>query len=154
MEKIFQIVRLNNLDQYFSLIEKININILNEYNLNLLHEAIAYQNNDIAIDLIKRGIDLDHRDKDGKTPLHYCANYLNIIIAKYIIDNGGDLNICDNFGNNPMWVAVFNSRGNYEMVKLFMNHNANYNNKNNANKSPLDFAIQIEDEELVQILQS
>jgi ankyrin repeat protein len=152
MSDIFQIIRANNIKEYYLEINNIDINTLNEYKQNLLQESIAYNSHDISCDLIKRNINLNHKDDDGKTSLHYCAAHGNYDVAKLILENGGDINICDNYGNNPLWVAVFNARGVYNLVRLFIVFKANINSKNNADKSPLDFAKQIEDEELMNIL--
>ena len=152
MSDIFQIIRTNNVKEYYSAIDNIDINTLNDYKQNSLQESIAYDNDEISYDLIKREINLNHKDEDGKTSLHYCAAHNNYDIAKIILEKGCDINICDNHGNNPLWVAVFNARGVYNMVELFVVFKANINNKNNADKSSLDFAKQIEDEELIEIL--
>jgi ankyrin repeat protein len=154
MENVFQIVRLNDIDTYYSIIDNVDVDMLNEDNQNLLHESISYNNNDISFNLIEKNINLNQKDKDGKTPLHYCAAFNNYEVAKMILERDGDINICDNHGNTPLWVAVFNARGTYGVVKLFLTFKANVNNKNKANKSPLDFAKQIEDDELIEILTS
>jgi ankyrin repeat protein len=152
MSDIFQIIRTNNIKEYYSVIDTIDVDTLNDYKQNLLQESLSYISDDISYDLIKRGVNLNNKDVDGKTSLHYCAAHNNYDIAKKILEEGGNINICDNQGNNPLWVAVFNARGVYNIVKLFVVYKANVNSKNNANKSPLDFAKQIEDEELIEIL--
>lgn len=152
MENIFQIVRLNDIDVYHSIIDNIDLNVLNEENQNLLQESISSENDNISLDLIEKGINLNQKDKEGKTALHYCASFNNFAIAKVILEKKADINICDNYGNNPLWVAVFNARGNYDIVKLFVAFKADRNNKNKANKSPLDFAKQIQDSELIDVL--
>ncbi|WP_123868180.1 ankyrin repeat domain-containing protein [Chryseobacterium lactis] len=64
------------------------------------------------------------------------------------------LRLQDQFGNNAMWTAVFNSDGGYDIVKLLKEYGFDSNSKNNNDRSPLDFAKQIEDEELQKILTS
>jgi uncharacterized protein len=152
MKDIFQSIRTKNNEDFLSIINNIDINILNEYKQNLLQESISYDNLLTAKFLIENGIDLNNQDSDGKTSLHYCASFNNYSIAEKILEAKGNINLCDNFGNNPLWVAVFNARGEYELVKLFLQYDADVNNKNKSNKSPLDFAIQISDEDLVTIL--
>ena len=124
----------------------------NKYKQNLLQEAIAACKNDIAKDLINRNIDLNHQDSNGQTPLHYCAQYLNIEIARLLLSKNADINIEDAYGNNPLWTAVFNARGDYRMVELFIEYNANIYHLNKSGRSSLDFAKQIDDTKLVQIL--
>lgn len=81
-----------------------------------------------------------------------CAAYFNLEIAELLLQKKAQINIIDKYGNNPLWVAVFNAHGDYRMVKLFLKYNANIQNKNRANRSPLDFAKQINDLDLVNIL--
>jgi ankyrin repeat protein len=58
----------------------------------------------------------------------------------------GQLNISDNYGNQPLWTAVFNVKGKDDrlpLVELFLMYNADKNHKNKAGKSPLDFTLQV-----------
>ncbi|MFY8188123.1 MAG: ankyrin repeat domain-containing protein [Flavobacterium sp.] len=152
MENIFQIIRDKSYDTFFSSITNSNINIVNENKQNLLQESISFENYLTANFLIENDIDLNHQDSNGKTSLHYCASFNNYSIAEKILAKNGNINICDSFGNNPLWVAVFSARGEYGLVKLFLQYGADINSKNKNNKSPLDFAMQISDELLINIL--
>lgn len=149
---IFSIVRNGLYEQYLKLITNIDVNCQNEYGQNLLQEAIVSNMDEIAIDLVKKKINVNHQDGKGLSPLHYCAQYCNIRIAKLLLKNNANVNISDSYGNNPLWTAVFNARGNYQMVKLFVKYGADAYNKNKASRSPIDFAKQIEDSDMVKIL--
>lgn len=48
-----------------------NINYSNAYGRNLLQEAIVSCENTIAVDLVNKGIDINHQDKMGWTPLDF-----------------------------------------------------------------------------------
>ena len=48
--------------------------------------------------------------------------------------------------------SVFNTCEDYQMVRLFMKYGADAHHKNKANRSPIDFAQQIEDVDMVKIL--
>jgi len=149
---IFSIVRNGLYEQYLKLITNIDVNCQNEYGQNLLQEAIVSNMDEIAIDLVKKKINVNHQDGKGLSPLHYCAQYCNIRIAKLLLKNNANVNISDSYGNNPLWTAVFSARGNYQMVKLFVKYGADAYNKNKASRSPIDFAEQIEDSDMVKIL--
>lgn len=149
---IFQIIKFGSKFEFFNVLDEVEINTYNEYEQNLLQEAIANNKTDIAIELIKRGINLNHQDLDGLTSLHYSAVHNNIIIAKEILINNGNVNLRDNHGNNPMWTAVFNARGNYEIVKILLKYDSDITTENKHGKSPLDFAKQIKDKTLCDIL--
>lgn len=145
-------VRFNESENYYSNIDDIDIDILNEYSQNLLHHAVAKDRVEIAVDLIARGINVNQKDYNGQTPLHYAAVHRRTEIVREIINGGGDVNIRDNYGNNALWTAVFNARGNYEIVKLFTDKGGDALTKNKAGRSPLDFARQIGDKKLIEIL--
>ena len=152
INEFFSIIRLGTYALYEKSIVGVDIDCCNEYKQNLLQEAIAACKNDIAKDLINRNIDLNHQDSNGQTPLHYCAQYLNIEIARLLLSKNADINIEDAYGNNPLWTAVFNARGDYRMVELFIEYNANIYHLKQKGRSSLDFAKQIDDTKLVQIL--
>lgn len=62
------------------------------------------------------------------------------------------MNIVDIYGNNPLWYAVFNAHDDYKIIELFMEYGADTTTKNNAMRSPLDFARQIGDDVVIEIL--
>ncbi len=152
--QLFQSIRAGNWMLYQSLIESCNnLNQINEFGKSLLHEAIAYEQEKIALDLIDRKIDVLLQDNMAQVPLHYVCFYPNINIASALITAAWPvIDIRDVKGNTPLWYAVFNARGKYDLVKLLIDHHANPLSINRAGKTPLDLAIQIGDEALVQIL--
>ncbi|MFC0349332.1 ankyrin repeat domain-containing protein [Undibacterium danionis] len=152
IEKIFQAVRLGDVDLFTSLIDNTDVNSTNEFGRNMLHEAIAYKQLIFVDMLLNRKINVDQKDNKGQTPLHYCAiNNLYDVVSQLIAWNA-NASISDDYGNEVLWTAVFNARGNYDTVKLLVQHGANANHKNKNNKSPLDFAIQIEDNDMISLL--
>lgn len=153
MRDVFTAIRLNDTSKYYELILSNNINVLNDNKRNLLHVAIAFKNIEICRDLIERGIDVNHKDYNGQTPLHFCAQYRNVEIAKVVLSINGDPNIKDSYGNNALWTATFNARGNYELITLLIEKGGDALSKNLSNRSPLDFAKQINDLELIKILE-
>ena len=150
--EIFSIVRNGLYDQYLKLINNVDINSQNEFGQNLLQEAIEANIDKIAIDLVNKRIDINHQDDKGLSSLHYCAQFSNIHIAELLLKNNANINIVDSYGNNPLWTAVFNACDDYQMVRLFMKYGADAHHKNKANRSPVDFAQQIEDIDMVKIL--
>lgn len=149
---LFQAIRLNKSAAIIEVIKTININQLNEFGQNPLYEAVVENNLKIAELLIANGINVNHQEKKGQTPLHYAALYKTTEIAEKILENGGKIHIADDYGNEPLWTAVFNARGEYNIVKIFLRHGANAHHKNNSNRSPYDFAVQIKDEKLLELL--
>lgn len=81
-------------------------------------------------------IDVNKLDRDGKTPLHYSTAYNNFDFTKLLFESKGiERGIKDQHGNNPMWVATFNAKGYYDIVKLLMEHEVDAQSKNNSNRS-------------------
>lgn len=70
-----------------------------------------------------------------------------------IIDHGGDVNLIDEHGNNALWTATFNARGNYDIVKMFLSASGNHEHKNNHGRSAYDSARQINDQVLLKMFQ-
>lgn len=155
IENVFQLIRLNQFESLKKEINEDNVSeFINEYHQNLLQEAVAHKKNEIVAYLLYCNIDVNHSDKDGKTPLHYATVHNDIKSTQLLLNKDAmEINKKDIYGNNALWVAVFNARGNYDIVKLLKQLDADSNSKNKNNKSPLDFAKQIGDEELVKILE-
>ena len=150
--EIFSIIRNGLTEHYHLSISSTPINCDNELGQNLLQEAIAYYRNSIAVDLVNRGININHQDNRGLTPLHYCVQHNNLTIAELLLAKGGKVNILDSSGNNPLWYAVFYADGDYQFVKLLIKYGADALSKNKAMRSPLDFAKEIGDEVMTKIL--
>lgn len=148
---IFSIIRYGTNEEFFEAMADTDLNIV-EYGQNLLQESIACNKIDIATNLIKRGIDLDFQDNKGMTALHYCACYGDISTAYLLIQYGAKIDIADDFGNQSLWYAVFKAQGKDDLVKLLVENGADCGHKNNAGRSPLDFAKQIADIELIDLL--
>lgn len=149
---IFQVVRRANIDLYRKNIDKFDIDTRNGHGQSLLHKAVAYGKNEIAIDLLDRGIDVNLQDENGQTALHFIGFHPNTVLTRRIIEKGGNLELRDSYGNTPLWYAVVNARGQYELVELFVKYHPDPTLKNNAGRSPIDFAVQIGDETLLDIL--
>lgn len=152
---LFEILRKNDIDSYYKLIEKANLNSLDDYERNALFAAIVNANTAKAIDLISRDIEINLQDSNGQTPLHFCASHANFDIAKAVLEKGANVNTRDKYGNNALQTAVFNGQRTkyYDIVKLFLRYNADANNINNASNSPLDFANQIGYVDLIELLE-
>jgi len=131
------------------------LNVLNVCKQNLLHTAIADQNNETALDLINKGIDINAKDFKGRTPLHFAAAYNNLVISKVLLEKGAEVNLRDQYGNNPLWTAVFEGQKikYYDLVILLLDYDADVYNVNNAGKTSIDFAKQVGYTNLIEILE-
>jgi len=57
-----------------------------------------------------------HEEYDSKTLLHIASQSNQIKILKFLLDNGGDLNIRDNDSNTPLHLAA--GKGHYDVALL------------------------------------
>lgn len=154
-EIIFRYVSRNEIQYYNLWFRKPNdINIVNSFNESLLHVAISRGNDEIALDLIEKGINLNHQNNDGETALHYCLVRSNFLVFNAILDKDIDVNLVDKHGNSALWVAVRVKEDNLLIVERLLAKGANPNFKNNYGKSPLDLAKIFGKEELVKFFTS
>lgn len=152
---LFQAVRRDGASAAIALAAVPDINVRNAEGQNLLHTAIAYANQSAISELLRLGIDVNAQDSKGQTPLHYAATYQNVDTAEQILSNGGNLSLVDLQGNSALWCAVFNARGKYGVVEVLLRHGGHDFSgvKNKHGKSPIDFATQIGDKQLVALLE-
>ncbi len=149
---IFTIAKYGDYDAFFHKFKDSDINKC-EAGSSLLHLSIAGRNFEIASFLILKGIDTNMVNSDGQTVLHIITFYPNFEITEALLKNSTDVNLRDKHGNNALWYAVFNCKGkDYDLVRLFMRYDVDIYTKNKAGRSPLDFAIQIGDQQLQNLL--
>lgn len=151
-ESIFQMIRLNDHASLQAISGKYTPDITNEDGQSLMHEAASFNSVECASELLKNSCPINMQDPKGMTPLHYAVANSSYNVAKLLLESGVDASLVDKYGNEPLWTATFNARGEYEIVKLFANSNSSPDHKNNNGKSPLDFANQIKDGYLIDIL--
>ena len=142
------------------------INITNSLGQNLLYEVNAYYKSDLKkMDnilkkykfLINKGINVNHIDNNGNTPILYLAkaqinykssckkfknteiikNKLFLPIIELLIDNGADVNISDKDGNTILYYFY----NNLSFIKKLIDHNIDLNHINNNGENILFYII-------------
>ena len=63
---------------------------------NLLIESCKMKENYLALELLKRNMKLESKDKDGKTALSYAASNSNIEVVEMMINKGANINALNN----------------------------------------------------------
>ena len=67
--------------------------------------------------LIRGGGDITLGDYDGRTPLHLAAAGNHVEVAKYLIEQGADVNAVDRFGGRPLDDA---KRNGWEQMQVLL----------------------------------
>jgi ankyrin repeat protein len=140
LESAISDVKNSNNSKVTALLTEIGIDSLDGYQRTLLIWSAFYGNTELLKWLMSRGANINHQDRIGYTALHFVAQERRHDIAQILLDGGADLEIKDIHGNTAAWTAVFNARGKYETLKLFIQHGANVDNVNNAGRTPRQMA--------------
>ncbi|XP_031335923.1 ankyrin repeat domain-containing protein 17-like isoform X2 [Photinus pyralis] len=89
--------------------------------------------------LIKRGADIEHRDKKGFTPLILAATAGHEKVVETLLNNGADMEAqSERTKDTPLSLAC--SGGRYEVVELLLNRGANREHRNVSDYTPLSLA--------------
>jgi len=56
--------------------------------------------------LIDNGANINDKDRNGNTALHYCIYYKNYKLMELLVNNGADVNVQDNNGSTPLHLAI------------------------------------------------
>ncbi|XP_065062630.1 ankyrin repeat, PH and SEC7 domain containing protein secG-like [Rhopilema esculentum] len=112
---------------------------LNLWDLPRLHRA-AYKNKIQKLQslLKKRRVDINKKDVEGRTALHYGCLAGRIQVVRLILDADGKITI-DRFGRSPVFMAIKN--GHLDIVKVFYGIEFDFNRPDHAGTTPLHYAI-------------
>lgn len=101
----------------------------------------AFYGNEILLHwLIDNGANVNHKDRNGDSALHFAAQQKTVECAKILIEKGADIEIQDNYGNTPLWRAIFFSKGDISMVNLLVENGANLDHVAQHKMTPRDLA--------------
>ncbi|KAL7299255.1 myotrophin-like [Trichogramma pretiosum] len=85
----------------------------------------------------KKNIDVN-QTIDGRTPLHYAADYGQSEVVRYLLDKGADANATDKHGITTLLAAIW--EGHTNCVRLLLEKGASATGKTPDGSSYLDAA--------------
>jgi len=117
-------------------------------------EAVISNNINEVKRLLSKGVNVNEHDKIGFTALHYAAQNYLLEIATILLEGKAEVDSKDIHGNTPLFKAVFNSKGNGEMIKILLRFGANKDLKNNHGVSPFELSKTVANYQIAQFFQS
>ncbi|SMN12571.1 ankyrin repeat protein, putative [uncultured Candidatus Thioglobus sp.] len=91
--------------------------------------------------LVERGADIHLRDTKGRTALAYSCD-IDISILSHLLELGADVDSMDNSDITILMTAC--EKGNFEAVKVLLDHDANINITDNCGHTALNIARKFE----------
>jgi ankyrin repeat protein len=107
----------------------------------LIATSTADDNPDLIAYLVSQGIDVNDRDWGGETPLHRCANGIQLRVAEVLVAHGADVNAKSNNGMTPLNYAA-SREGGEALVELLLKHGADVNINSYYGVTPLHSAVE------------
>lgn len=127
------------------------INATDKYGASAIIIAVLSDSEKVVRLLLEGKPDTNLRDKKGWCVMHYIAQNYQLNIAKIILDYGIEIDTEDNYGNTPLWRAVFSSQGNRGMITLLLSYGADRNHQNLSGISPVGLAENIANYDVTSI---
>lgn len=145
-------VRLSSYELFCEAVKKINnINAQTQSGQsNILHFIIYnFKKEKLRVQdfkkLIELGVDINLKNKEGHTPLHYLVmSSFNLELAQILLNHNAIIDSEDRDGNTPLWRAVMNYRGEDELLQiilLIISKGADIDKKNNYSISARDIIV-------------
>ncbi len=125
------------------------ITLLNNEGENVIHSCV-YSGIQDRLSLFVNNENLNHRSKDGVTPLLLSILLKKENIALSLIKKGANVNISDNEGYSPLHAACF--IGSEIVVSELISRGANLNLKTAKGNRPLALAVNEGHENIVKLL--
>ncbi len=117
-------------------------NLRDQDGMTLLMNAVLEEKTDpeVVRVLLERGADVNAKDRDGWTALHFAARDQKKTIVPLLLAAGAEVDPVESFGNTPLWRAVMSVQGDPTVIAHLVAHGADPDRKNKRGNSPLDVA--------------
>jgi ankyrin repeat protein len=115
-----------------------------------LHYAALENDVEQVKALLAQGVDPNVGDQLGFTALHFSAQQGAVEACRALLDAGAEVDPVNSYGNTPLFVAVFNSRGRGDLIKLLRERGADPLRANRSGQTPLGLARLIDNYDVAQ----
>jgi ankyrin repeat protein len=82
-------------------------------------------------------------DHQGFTPLHFAALHGAVNVARLLVAHGAPVDASDRWGNTPLWRAIFDDRGDPEIIYQLVDAGADLDRINEADNSPRELGARL-----------
>ncbi len=123
-------------DKVKTLLMEVGVDACDGYLRTALIWSAFYGNHTLLTWLIDNGANINHRDRNGDSALHFAVQQKTTDCAKTLIEKGADIEVQDNHGNTPLWRAVSSSQGDTTLVNLLVDNGANLDHVANHKMTP------------------
>lgn len=149
--EFLQTVSYGNLDKVKEMIAS-NPSIVNsqdELGFSVLHNLMCEEQFELLEYLIKKGADVNLKNKEGLSPIHLACYSENIRI---LLESGADIQSQDKQGDTPLHSLVKEGKEKIDVIEYLIKAGAKIDLKNKNGETPLDIAILREENQVIQLL--
>ena len=105
-----------------------------------VHRAIEGRSYECVRLLLQYGADVNHKNKRGRQPLHYCCRIDdNARICSLLLQSGGNVNGEDHGAGRPIHESIMH--GKLPQLALLISHGAEIDCKTSKGEFPLNLAV-------------
>jgi len=112
---------------------------LDKRHQNGLFYAIKYKAFNALKSLLNLGLNVNHQNNKGDTPLHYAAYFGDHSLCQMLIDSNASINIPNKKGITPLMYGAY--KGSLEVVKLLALKQGDLNNPDKLGNTSLFYAV-------------
>jgi ankyrin repeat protein len=131
-----------------------------------LVEALLNRDFHRAKELLAEGTDIDSRNANGWTPLHFTVENFVPEAVQFLLENNANPNLGDLFGATPLHLAIDTEIARFsdefvrykavaptlDLTALLLKHGADPNIKDNEGETPLDWAMSLRHTPAIDLL--